>query len=90
MKYVKRFESFDFDFHDDHSYLYIENGVDKSVVKFTRNYDWEIELIDGVYPDRLENTLRSQYDIEDIIEFLQKQYDEVIQISEEEIDDYMS
>lgn len=89
MRYIKSFESFDFDFDDDHSYLYIENGVDKSVVKFTRNYDWEIELIDGVYPDRLENTLRSQYDIEDIIELLQKQYDEVIQISEEEIDNYM-
>lgn len=90
MKYVKKFENFDFDFgDDDHCYLYIENGPEKSILKFTRNYEWDIELIDGVYPDSLEYDMRSNYDIDYIIELLQKQYTEVIQISEDEIDDYM-
>lgn len=69
--------------------VHIENGGDKSVIKLTRNYDWDIELEDGVHPDRLEYSFRSQYDLGDIIEFLSKQYDEVIQISENEIDEYM-
>lgn len=83
-------ESLDFNFDDeDSSYIYIENGGDKSVIKLTRNYDWDIELEDGVHPDRLEYSFRSQYDLGDIIDFLSKQYDEVIQISENEIDEYM-
>lgn len=91
MKHLKTFENFDFDFDfdDDNAYLYIENGGDKCVLKMTRNYEWDIELEDGVYPHGLETTFRSQYDIEQIIELLQKQYDEVEQISEDEIDDYM-
>lgn len=91
MDHLKTFETFEFGFEDDSIvYLYIENGADKSVIKMTRNYEWDIELVDGVYPDRMESTFRSQYDIDDIIGFLNKQYDDVYQISEDEIDDYMN
>ena len=91
MKHLKTFENFDLDFNfdEDNAYLYIEDGDNKAVIKMTRNYEWDLELEEGVWPHGLEPTFRSQYDIEDIIELIQNHYNEVCQIAEDEIDDFM-
>jgi hypothetical protein len=73
---------------EDNFFLFIEDGDNKGVLKFTRNYDWEIELEEGVYPRGL-TSFRSQYGIDDIIDILSDSYDNVEQITEEEIDEYL-
>ena len=88
MRYLRLFESFDFDFDNDCYYIYLE-GPEKCVLKFTRDYDWTIELEEGSYPSDMESTFRSNYDIDYIIELLSQKYTNVEEISEEDIDDYI-
>ena len=75
-----------FDIDDDVVYLYIEN-LNKSVYKLERNYDWDIELIDG---DMLDlGSLFSNMDIDDIVKSLSKKYKLVEIIDVNSIDEYM-
>jgi len=73
---------------DDTYYLFIQNMDEKSVIKLQRDYEWEYELIDGVYFDL--GTLFSQMDIDEIVKSLRKDFDVVEVIDEMEIDDYLN
>lgn len=72
---------------DDVYYLYLEDRGEKSVIKLQRNYEWDFELIDGVYPS--VGTLFSNLEIDEIVDSLKKDFDVVQVIEESEIDDYM-
>jgi hypothetical protein len=73
---------------DDVYYLFLEERGNKSVIKLQRNYEWNFELIDGVYPS--VGTLFSDLEIDEVVDSLRKDFDTVEVIEESEIDDYMN
>ncbi len=73
-------------YEEDDYYLYIQHG-EKSVMKLQRNYEWDIEFIDGVEFDL--GTLFSNMDIDEIIDSLRNKFDYVELIDISEIDNYM-
>lgn len=77
---------FEFDFEDVY-HLYLESRGDKSIIKLQRNYEWNFELIDGIYPS--VGTLFSHMNIDEIIDSLRNDFDVVELIDENEIDEYM-
>ena len=78
---------FDFDF-EDVSYIFIDDGGEKSVVKLQRDYEWSYEVIDGVEFDL--GTLFSNMELDEVIDSLRNSFRSVEQIDESEIDDYMN
>ena len=73
---------------DDNYFLYIKDKDGKSVFGLQRDYEWSVELIDGInYP---LGTLFSNLELDDIICSLRKMYDVVEIIEECEIDDYLN
>lgn len=92
MKFIfnyKKFESLEFNLDDDDFYIYVESSNEKSILKLTRDYDWVIELEDGNWPFGLEESFRSQYDIDDILDILKNSYNKVELIDYSEIDNYI-
>ena len=77
----------EFSLNDDAFFLYIEDRGNKSVVKLEHNYEWTVDLIDGVYPSL--GTLWADMDIDEIVTSLRKEFDVAEIIDEVEIDDYM-
>ena len=76
----------EFNINDDVIYLFIED-VNKSIFRLERNYEWDVELIDG---DELNlGTLFSNLDPDEIVASLRKRFALVELIDEEDIDDYM-
>ena len=76
----------EFNVNDDVIYLFIED-INKSIFKLERNYEWDIELIDGEFIEL--GTLFSNMDPDDIVESLRKRYSIVEIIDEVDIDEYM-
>ena len=72
----------DFDFEDCY-YLYIEN-INKSIIKLQRDYEWSVEVLDGVDFDL--GTLFSNMDLDEIVDSLRKKFEVVDIIDENEID----
>jgi len=76
----------EFNINDDVIYLFIED-MNKSIFRLERNYEWDVELIDG---DNLDlGTLFSNMDPDEIVASLRKRFSLVELIDEEDIDDYM-
>jgi len=76
-----------FNFDDDLHFLFLQKGDRKAVYKLRRDYEWTTTLIDG--ESFYLGTLFSNMEIEEVVESLQKIFDEVELIEESEIDEYI-
>ena len=73
-------------FEESDDYYILIESYGPTVYKLTRNYEWDVELIEG--EDVYLGTLFSNYDIEDIISSLRDSYNVVELIDESDIDGY--
>ena len=73
-----------FETEEDVYYIVIEQNT---IYRLVRNYEWEEELITG--EDVYFGTLFSNYDIDEIVSSLRKNYSIVERIDESEIDEYI-
>jgi hypothetical protein len=69
---------------DDVYYLFIQDRDEKSLVKLQRDYEWTVEVLDGIDFDL--GTLWSNMDLDEIVDSLRNDFDSVEIVDELDFD----